>query len=360
MARKGHRKATQPLDSVTDRFGWQSLLNAHIAALEVKNFALATISQRTKYIRWFALWAIERGATKPGDATKALVERYQRYLYNHRDAKGKPMSFPSQHKHLSHLKSFFSWLARHNHILFNPASELELPKIGHRLPKAILSAAEADKVIDQPNVNDACGLRDRAMLELLYSCGIRRRELAEMKLYSFDRDRKTLMITQGKGKKDRVVPVGQRALDWIERYLEEGRPKLVVDPNEQTLFLSTLGQQLEPDSLTEYVRRYVESAEIGKKGSCHMFRHTMATLMLENGADIRYIQAMLGHADLRTTQIYTQVSIRKLQQIHKLTHPADLPPTAPEPETPPTDNEPKGASPRLPSDNENPTDSEPK
>ena len=208
-----------------------------------------------------------------------------------------------------------------------------------QVAKAILSASEADKVIDQPNVNDACGLRDRAMLELLYSCGIRRRELAELKLYSFDRDRKTLMITQGKGKKDRVVPVGQRALDWIERYLEEGRPKLVVDPNEQTLFLSTLGQQLEPDSLTEYVRRYVESAEIGKKGSCHMFRHTMATLMLENGADIRYIQAMLGHADLRTTQIYTQVSIRKLQQIHKLTHPADLPPTVPEPEpeTPQTD-----------------------
>ena len=216
MARKGHRKTAQPLDSVTDRFGWQSLLNAHIAALEVKNFSPATISQRSKYIRWFALWCIERGATKPGDVVKALVERYQRYLYNHRDAKGKPMSFPSQHKHLSHLKSFFSWLARHNHILFNPASELELPKIGHRLPKAILSASEADKVIDQPDVNDACGLRDRAMLELLYSCGIRRRELAELKLYSFDRDRKTLMITQGKGKKDRVVPVGQRALVWVD------------------------------------------------------------------------------------------------------------------------------------------------
>ncbi|MEQ1829387.1 MAG: site-specific tyrosine recombinase XerC [Pirellula sp.] len=322
MVKKGHRKATQPLDSITDRLGWQSLLNAHIAALEVKNFSATTISQRTKYVRWFALWAIERGATKPGEVTKAIVERYQRHLYNYRDPKGKPMSFPSQHKHLSHLKSYFSWLAKHNHILFNPASELELPKLGHRLPKAILSASEADKVIEQPDVNEACGLRDRAMLELLYSCGIRRRELAELKLYSFDRDRKTLMITQGKGKKDRVVPIGQRALDWIERYLEEGRPELVIDPNEQTLFLSTLGQPLEPDSLTEYVREYVIKADIGKKGSCHMFRHTMATLMLENGADIRYIQAMLGHADLRTTQIYTQVSIRKLQQIHRLTHPA--------------------------------------
>ena len=131
MVRKGRRKATQPLDSVTDQFGWQVLLNSHIAALEVKNFALATIGQRAKYIPWFALWCIERGATKSGDVTKALVERYQRYLYNHRDTKGKPMSFPSQHKHLSHLKSFFSWLAKHNHVLFNPASELELPNLGN-------------------------------------------------------------------------------------------------------------------------------------------------------------------------------------------------------------------------------------
>ncbi len=338
MARKGHRKATPPIDSVTDRFGWQTLLNAHIAALEVKNFSPDTISQRAKYIRWFALWCLERSIAKPGDVTKPLVERYQRHLYNHRDAKGKPMSFPSQHKHLSHVRSYFSWLARHNHILFNPASELELPKIGFRLPKAVLSANEADKVLEQPNVNDACGLRDRAIMEIFYSCGIRRRELAELKLYSIDRDRKTLMVYQGKGKKDRLIPIGNRALQWIENYLEEGRPKLIVDPNEQTLFLTTLGLPLEPDSLTEYVRRYVDSAEIGKKGSCHMFRHTMATLMLENGADIRYIQAMLGHADIRTTQIYTQVSIRKLQQIHKLTHPADLPPPVPEPEAPPTDS----------------------
>ena len=131
------------------------------------------------------------------------------------------------------------------------------------------------------------------------------------------------------------------------------------NPNEQTLLLSTLGQRLEPDSLTEYVRHYINSADIGKKGSCHLFRHTMATLMLENGADIRYIQAMLGHADLSTTQIYTQVSIRKLQQIHALTHPADNPkpdeeseetvdvkPEAMGNDSTPATNEPKPTSPQ--------------
>lgn len=339
MSNKGNRKALQPLGDTTDRHGFQSLLNAHLEALTVQAFASDTRSQREKYVRWFALWCIERGITRPGDITKVILERYQRHLYNHRDAKGNAMSFPSQYQHLSHVRAWYKWLSKHNHVLFNPASELELPKIGHRLPKAILSASEADKVLDQPNITDACGLRDRAILEVFYSCGIRRKELSELKLYSVDRDRKTLMVRQGKGKKDRMIPIGNRALLWIEHYLNEARPKLIIDPTETALFLTTLGQPLEPDSLTEYVRRYVDQSAIGKKGSCHMFRHTMATLMLENGADVRYIQAMLGHSDIKTTQIYTQVSIRKLQQIHALTHPADLPPPA-EPEAPPPNDKP--------------------
>jgi integrase/recombinase XerD len=131
-----------------------------------------------------------------------------------------------------------------------------------------------------------------------------------------------MFIREGKGNKDRVVPIGQRALNWISVYIESARNELLVDRNERTLFITNAGQPLEPDSLTEYVRHYIDQSGIGKKGSCHLFRHTMATLMHENGADIRFIQAMLGHAKLTTTEIYTQVSIRKLQQIHDLTHPA--------------------------------------
>ena len=322
---KRTRKPLKPLGDATDPHGFDMLLKKHIEALTVKNFSKDTSEQRTKYVRWFALWCIERGISKPGDVTKPILERYQRHLYNHRDAKGKATSFSSQYQHLSHVRAWFKWLSKHNHILFNPASELELPKIGHRLPKAILNAEEAEKVLQQPNLNEPLGLRDRAILETFYSCGIRRRELSELQVYSVDAQRGTLMVSQGKGKKDRMIPIGKRALQWIERYLSEARPKLLVNPSETVLFVSQLGEALEPDSLTEYVARYIEQACVGKKGSCHLFRHTMATLMLENGADVRYIQAMLGHADIRTTQIYTQVSIRKLQQIHRLTHPADLP-----------------------------------
>ena len=119
-----------------------------------------------------------------------------------------------------------------------------------------------------------------------------------------------------------MVPIGNRALKWIERYTSEVRPRLIIDPNDSTLFLTHLGEAFTTNRLTQMVREYVDSADIGKRGSCHLFRHTMATLMLENGADVRFIQAMLGHAKLETTQIYTQVSIRKLKENHEATHPA--------------------------------------
>jgi integrase/recombinase XerD len=160
------------------------------------------------------------------------------------------------------------------------------------------------------------------MLETLYSTGMRRSELAGLSVFDLDRERGTVMIRLGKGKKDRMIPIGERALRWIERYQLEARSQLLATRNQNALFLTTLGEAFMPPRLTELVRDYVIAAKIGKSGSCHLFRHTMATLMLENGADIRFIQAMLGHVDISTTQIYTRVSIRKLKEIHTATHPA--------------------------------------
>jgi integrase/recombinase XerD len=215
-------------------------------------------------------------------------------------------------------------MTRQHYILHNPASELELPRIGMRLPKAVLSAAETELVLAQTNVHDALGLRDRALLEMLYSTGIRRLELVRLKRWDVDLERVTITIRQGKGKKDRILPLGDRAAAWMRKYLDEARPQLVSEPDDYTVFLSNAGEALSLDYLTQVVRGYVEAAEIGKQGACHLFRHTMATLMHEGGADIRYIQAMLGHADLKTTEIYTHVAIRQLQEIHRATHPAKL------------------------------------
>lgn len=153
---------------------------------------------------------------------------------------------------------------------------------------------------------------------------MRRLELARLKLYDLDLERGTVFIRSGKGNKDRIIPLGERAILWIRKYLQEVRPQLSTEPDDRTLFLSNAGETFSLDHLSDLVRTHVEAANTGKQGACHLFRHTMATLMLAGGADIRFIQAMLGHARLDTTQIYTQVSIRQLKEIHTATHPAKL------------------------------------
>jgi len=143
-----------------------------------------------------------------------------------------------------------------------------------------------------------------------------------------DYERGTLMVRQGKGKKDRMIPIGDRALAWVGRYRDEVRPELAIAGDDGTLFLTVTGQAFSDNRMTQMVRNHVRAAGLGNIGSCHLFRHAMATQMLENGADVRFIQAILGHADIKTTQVYTRVSIRALKDIHSATHPARLGRTA--------------------------------
>jgi integrase/recombinase XerD len=164
------------------------------------------------------------------------------------------------------------------------------------------------------------GLRDRAILELLYSTGVRRLELIGLSLHDLDATRGTVHVRHGKGDRDRVVPTGERALAWVEKYIEEVRPRLVVNDDETTLFLTQHGHPFTPSALTYIARQYIEAT--GKEGACHAFRHAMATATLENGADIRFIQEMLGHAKVTSTEVYTRVAITKLKAIHAATHPA--------------------------------------
>ena len=172
-----------------------------------------------------------------------------------------------------------------------------MPRMEKRIPRTIFTAEEAERVLLVPDIGTPLGLRDRAMLETFYSTGIRRRELLQLKLYDVDRERATLTIRQGKGKKDRMIPIGERALAWVEKYLREARPLLAVEPDDATLFLTQNGEPFNPDALSTLARNYIAQANLGKSGSCHTFRHTMATLMLEGGANLRYIQQMLGHAE---------------------------------------------------------------
>lgn len=322
MPKKGSHTPRSPLSDPADPYGWHVLSEAYFEWMGVTNYSPQTIANRRTYLRYFVSWCLERGILQPCEVSRATIERYQRHLFHYRKKNGDALSVRSQHTRLVPVRAVFKWLTRQNHILHNPASEIDLPKLEHRLPKHVLTVSETETVLEQPDLKDPLGLRDRAMLETLYSTGMRRMELAGIKVHDLDPDRGTLIIRQGKGRKDRMVPIGERAIMWIERYLDEVRPDLVREPDDQTIFLTNLFEPFTPNRLTQLVREYIDAADIGKRGSCHLFRHTCATLMLENGADIRFIQQMLGHAKLETTQIYTQVSIRKLKEIHSATHPA--------------------------------------
>ncbi len=325
MARKGRRKPAPVVGDPTDPRGMAAMRDRHLEHIAVRNFSPRTIEGRTVYLNYFIKWCEDRAIVRPGDVTKPIIDRYQRWLYHYRNEDGKPLTFSSQYTHLSPLKAWFKWLARENFILFNPASELDMPRLNRSLPKHILTAGEVDQVINGTDANTALGVRDRAILETFYSTGLRRLEVVRLKLYDIDLERATVMVRDGKWHKDRFVPVGERAVLWLNKYLADVRP-LLAPPREDTLFLTNAGEPFTPDSMTQLARDYVEKAKLpgGKRGACHVFRHTMATLMLEGGADIRYIQAMLGHADLSTTQIYTHVGIRNLQQVHAATHPSGM------------------------------------
>ena len=324
MPRKGDKQPPKQVGNLGDPQGMAVFMERFLEWMRVTNYSEKTVENRHLYLCYFIVWAEDRGITRPNEVTKPILERYQRFLYHYRKKDGEPLSFRSQHSRIIPLRAWFKWLTRNNHILYNPASELELPRLERRLPKHVLTIREAETVMRVPNLSEPLGIRDRAVLEVLYSTGIRRMEVCNLKLFDMDVDRGTLMVRQGKGKKDRMVPIGSRALKWIDKYLTEVRHTLLLNPNDPTLFITHLGEGFTPNRLTQMVREYVDAADIGKRGSCHLFRHTMATLMLENGADVRFIQAMLGHAKLETTQIYTQVSIRKLKEIHEATHPAKM------------------------------------
>jgi integrase/recombinase XerD len=280
-------------------------------------------SRRAAVLR-FIVWCDERGIQRPTELTRPMLERYQRHLYQHRKTNGAPLSVVAQLGLLNAITAWFRWMVRQHHLLHNPAADLELPKKPQTLPKTILSIAQVESVLNQGDISSLLGIRNRALMELFYSSGIRRMELTALKLYDVDTERGTLMVRLGKGGKDRFIPLGTRACAWVDKYLHSVRSEIVSGYDDQTLFLDDFGQPMTVRFLGDLVRRHLEAAGITTPGACHVFRHAMATHMLENGADIRFIQAMLGHASLETTQIYTRVSMSKLKEIHSATHPAKL------------------------------------
>jgi integrase/recombinase XerD len=311
--------------------GFRAYLVDFLAWTAARQYSAMTVKARRIELGYFIDWCEERSIRRPDEVTRAMLERYRQHIFQYRrKTDGAPLSHQTQAKRLISVRAFFQWLARQHHLLYNPASELELPKQQQRLPRHILSVVEVEQVLNACDTTEPLGLRDRAMLETLYSTGMRRAEITGLRVDDVDLNRGTVFVHQGKGAKDRVVPIGERACRWIERYLFKVRPEL-VDVDDGALFLAKHGAGMQAKQLSVIVRGAIAAAKLERfqdthpNAACHLLRHACATHMLENGADIRYIQALLGHADLSTTEVYTRVSIQQLKAVHEKTHPARMP-----------------------------------
>jgi integrase/recombinase XerD len=188
----------------------------------------------------------------------------------------------------------------------------------------VLSANEAQRILTRPDTQTLYGIRDRAILETLYATGVRRSELVILKLLDFDYEGETLRVYAPKTRSERIIPTGKRAAQWIRSYID--RVRTVLDRGHEALFLASHGGQLHVAMISQIVLQYMRMAGIKKQDAGHIFRRTCATLLLENGADIRSVQEILGHGKTTSTQVYTKISIRKLREVHKRTHPAERDP----------------------------------
>jgi integrase/recombinase XerD len=253
--------------------------------------------------------------------TRAEIQEYQADLY-YREFRGKPLNIATQGHRLTSVRMLFKFLAAQNLVLADPAASLELPKEPARLPRNILTAKEAKKILESIDTTPAKGIRDRAIIETLYSSGIRATELINLTLNSINLKEGYLSIEKGKGGKPRIVPLGKIACHWVGQYLQV-RPQ-ISDP---TLFFTMLKppRPLRREVVAEICSDRAKQAGIKKKVTSHTFRHTCATLMLKGWADIRYVQELLGHASLKTTQIYTKVTIVDLKKVHNRCHPGNRP-----------------------------------
>ncbi|MGH9319149.1 MAG: tyrosine-type recombinase/integrase [Vicinamibacteria bacterium] len=267
----------------------------------------------------FLSWLESRGVALAEARTEDVLS-YQSFLYAQRKPNGKPYSSGNLKNRIKALKSFFRFLYRRRYLLHDPAASVDYPRSERRLPRVILTREEAKKILEAPDTKTVTGLRDRAILETFYATGIRAGELSNLTPDDVDTEERVLRVVLGKGRRDRRVPLTRAAAEAIELYLAKARGKL-VRREKRFLFLQDRGSRMDSGTLNRIVRQWAAAARVKKHVTCHSFRHSVATHLLKGRADIRHIQALLGHASLATTQRYTHVELQDLQKVIRRAHP---------------------------------------
>lgn len=266
---------------------------------------------------------LRAGFETPEQLTVQAVREVNRRLMGLDGGSGVVMSAGASRRLLSAARGFLVWASRTGRVPSDvPSTFVALPRVA-AAPPDVLTEGEIERVLNQVQGGGDLADRDRAMAELLYSTGIRRAELVGLDVGDVDFERRAITVRHGKGQRSRVVPAGQRALEWLERYLPTVRRMHLRHVSEMALFLSRGGARCSVKTVTARMRARLVAAGISKRGSCHVFRHSAATLMHDAGADIRDLQALLGHALLTSTQLYTRVSVARLHEVHARTHPAE-------------------------------------
>ncbi|SMC06408.1 integrase/recombinase XerD [Sulfobacillus thermosulfidooxidans DSM 9293] len=225
----------------------------------------------------------------------------------------------TQARRLAAIKAYYCFVVNDQGLSSDPTELLSAPKLNRRLPH-VLSIEEVTRLIEAPDLSTMTGIRDRAMLELLYATGVRVSELCHLTMNDWWLDPPKIRCL-GKGSKERYIPLGKLAAQWLMRYVDVARPQFIKDIQEPTLFLNRQGKALTRQGFWKLLKKYAIKAGITQPITPHMIRHSFATHLLENGADLRAVQEMLGHQDISTTQIYTHVSQKRLRPVYDQTHP---------------------------------------
>jgi integrase/recombinase XerD len=290
----------------------------------MQGYSEETVATDHRGLKYFIDFLPTRDEEDLTQMTADTLNQYQMRLYQNPGRGGKPLKLTTQAHLLVNLRAFFRWLVRQGLLLADPAAGLELPRSKRNLPRTVMTGQEIEKLLKRPNLDHPLGLRNRAILELLYSTGIRNKELRSLDIYDVNLSDGELLIRDGKGGKDRVVPLGEIAGKYLDIYLKEARPQLLKTREDNgRLFINYVRNQLSKDGLNKVVLQYEHSAKLKKHITAHSFRHTCATHLLKGRADIRYIQELLGHKSLETTQIYTHVEIGDLKRELKRCHPRE-------------------------------------
>jgi integrase/recombinase XerD len=313
--------------NASPNFSLSALMDHFLVASEVR-YAASTVKTYREPLGDLLAFCIARDVNDVRQVTRQLLEQYQRHLLHRRrqlgPRAGEHLTNGTQRRRVTVVRTFFRYLVRQGVLDSNPAADLEFPRLERRLEgRRGLSIDEVEHVLLQPIIHTPTGLRDRTMMEVLFASGIRRAELHAMTILDVDAARRTLFVRKAKGSKQRIVPISARALGFVDEYLNAVRPELIARTGEDTtaMWISDWGRPLSLQRLSAVVAGYIAQADLGRGGGCHVFRHTFATMLLDGGADIRHIQAMLGHENLQTTATYTHVAIEKLVEVYERSHP---------------------------------------